>query len=119
MGSGLRPCGRMPYRGLPRFHRPSQPSTHTSEGGLVVRIVLASPIATATGGEREIEVDFQGTLRDLFDVVTTKYGRQFQQRILEADGALRRFVNVYVNGEEARFLAGLDTPIPREATDDL
>jgi len=85
----------------------------------VVRIVLASPIATATGGERELEVDFQGTLRDLFDVVTTKYGRQFQQRILEPDGALRRFVNVYVNGEDARFLAGLDTPIPRDATVDL
>jgi len=85
----------------------------------VVRIVLASPIATATRGERELEVDFQGTLRDLLDVVTTRYGRQFQQRILEADGALRRFVNVYVNGEDARFLAGLDTPIPRDATVDL
>ncbi len=85
----------------------------------MVRIVLASPIATATRGERELEVDFQGTLRDLFDVVTTKYGRQFQQRILDPDGALRRFVNVYVNGEDARFLEGLDTPIPRDATVDL
>ena len=85
----------------------------------MVRIVIALPIATATGGEREFEVDFQGTLRDLFDVVTTKYGRQFQQRIFEADGALRRFVNVYVNGEDSRFLAGLDTPIPRDATVDL
>jgi len=85
----------------------------------MVRIVVASPIAAATRGEREFEVDFEGTLRDLFDVVTTKYGSQFQQRILEADGALRRFVNVYVNGEDARFLAGLDTPIARDATVDL
>jgi len=85
----------------------------------MVRIVVASPIAVATRGEREFEVDFQGTLRDLFDVVTRKYGSQFQQRILEADGALRRFVNVYVNGEDARFLAGLDTPIAQDATVDL
>ncbi|TLZ68046.1 MAG: MoaD/ThiS family protein [Methanobacteriota archaeon] len=85
----------------------------------MVRIVFASPIATATGGEREFEVDFQGTLRDLFNVVTTRYGRQFERRIFEADGALRRFVNVYVNGEDSRFLAGLDTPIPRDATVDL
>src|SRR5438132_13961594 len=113
MGSRLRPCGGMPFRGLPRFHRPSPPSTHTSEGGLVVRIVLASPIATLIGGEREIEVAFQGTLRDLFDVVATKYGRQLQQRLSEADAALRRFVKVYVTGEDARFLARRDTPIPR------
>src|SRR5438105_15254004 len=119
MGSRRRPYGGMRSRRSPRFHRPSPPSTHSLEGGPVVRIVLASPIATATGGERELEVDFQGTLRDLFDVVTTKYGRQFQQRILEADGALRRFVNVYVNGDDARVLAGLDTPIPRHATGDL
>src|SRR2546421_5786604 len=69
-----------------RFHRRWPPSTPTSEDGLVVRIVFASPIATATGGEREFEVDLQGTLRDLFNVVTTKYVRQFQQRIFEADG---------------------------------
>src|SRR5437762_8621891 len=119
MGSRLRPSGGMPSRRSPRFQRPSPPSTRSLEGGPVVRLVLASPIATATGGERELEVDFQGTLRDLFDVVTTKYGRQFQQRILESDGALRRFVNVYVNGEDARFLAGLDTPISQDATVDL
>src|SRR5207302_11279657 len=119
MGSRLRPSGGTASRPWRRFHRPSPPSQRTLEGRPMVKIVLASPSATATRGERELEVDFQGTLRDLFDVVTTKYGRQFQQRILEADGALRRFVNVYVNGEDARFLAGLDTPIPRDATVDL
>src|SRR5437867_10863836 len=119
MGSRLRPSGGMPSRRSPRFQRPSPPSTRSLEGGAVVRIVLASPIATATGGERELEVDFQGTLRDHFDVVTTKYGRQFQQRILESDGAVRRSVNVYVNVEDARFLARLDTPISQRASDQL
>jgi sulfur-carrier protein len=85
----------------------------------MVRLVLASPIAAATRGDREIEVDFEGTLKELFDVVASQYGTQFQQRILEGNGALRRFVNVYVNGEDARFLAGLDTRIPRDATVDL
>src|SRR2546423_11371849 len=90
-----------------RFHRRWPPSTPTSEDGLVVRIVIALPIATATGGEREFQVDFQRTLRDLFDVVTTKYGRQFQQRIFEADGGRRRFVKGYGNAEVARSPAGL------------
>ncbi len=85
----------------------------------MVRLVLASPIAVATRGEREIEIDFEGTLRGLFDLVTNRYGKPFQQRIFEGDGALKRFVNVYVNGEDARYLRGLDTPIPRDATVDL
>jgi molybdopterin synthase sulfur carrier subunit len=85
----------------------------------VVRLVLASPIAVATHGEREIEIDFEGTLRQLFDVVSSKYGPQFHQRIFDGEGSIRRFVNVYVNGEDARYLNGLETPISRDATVDL
>jgi sulfur-carrier protein len=85
----------------------------------VVRLVLASPIASATRGEREIELDFEGTLKELFGIVASRYGPQFHQRILDGDGSIRRFVNVYVNGEDARFLAGLDTRVPRDATVDL
>lgn len=85
----------------------------------MVRIVLASPIAVATKGEREIELDFEGTLAELFDEVTRKYGSQFRQRIYEGEGTLKRFVNVYVNGEDARYLKGLDTPVSRDATVDL
>jgi molybdopterin converting factor small subunit len=32
-------------------------------------------------------------------------------RISDEDGSLRRFVNVYVAGEDIRFLQGLDTPV--------
>ena len=85
----------------------------------MVKLVLASPIAAATRGEREIDIEFEGTLQGLFDVLSREYGNQFHQRIFEGDGALKRFVNVYVNGEDARYLRGLDTPIPRDATVDL
>jgi len=85
----------------------------------LVRLVLASPIAVATRGDREIEIEFEGTLAALFDHVAERYGREFRARILDADGALRRFVNVYVNGEDARYLQGLETPIRPDATVDL
>lgn len=85
----------------------------------MVRLVLASPIATATRGEREIDVEFEGTLAALFEVVSARYGDQFRQRILDQAGGLKRFVNVFVNGEDARYLRGLDTPVPRDATVDL
>lgn len=85
----------------------------------MVRLVLASPIAVATKGDREIDVDFEGTLAQLFEAVAARYGRDFRARIYDGDGSLKRFVNVYVNGEDARYLQGLDTPIPKDATVDL
>jgi molybdopterin converting factor small subunit len=44
-------------------------------------------------------------LDDLFDRYT-----ELRERICE-DGTLRRFVNVYVGGEDIRFLAGLETEV--------
>lgn len=85
----------------------------------MVRLVLASPIAVATRGEREIDIEFEGTLGGLFEAISERYGREFRQRIFDGDGALKRFVNVYVNGEDARYLRGLDTPVARDATVDL
>jgi sulfur-carrier protein len=37
-------------------------------------------------------------------------------RIMDERGDVRRHVNVFVNGENIRFLAGVDTPVPNEAT---
>ena len=85
----------------------------------MVRLVLASPIAAATRGEREISLDFEGTLDQLFAEMTKRYGTGFHARIYDGQGALRRFVNIYVNGEDARYLKGLETPVPRDATVDL
>ncbi len=85
----------------------------------MVRLVLASPIAVATRGEREIDLDFEGTLGDLFEEVSSRYGKEFRQRIFDGKGTLKRFVNVYVNGEDARYLEGLETPVARDAVVDL
>lgn len=85
----------------------------------MVRLVVASPIAVATRGEREIDIEYEGTLAGLFDAVAERYGREFRQRIFDGDGGLKRFVNVYVNGEDARYLRGLETTVGRDATVDL
>ncbi len=85
----------------------------------MVKLVLASPIAVATKGEREIDVEFEGTLAQLFDAVAQRYGKSFRDRIYDGNGFLKRFVNVYVNGEDVRYLQGLETRVPRDATVDL
>ncbi|MEL4305037.1 ubiquitin-like small modifier protein 1 [Methanococcoides sp. LMO-2] len=50
------------------------------------------------------------TIKTLFDRLTREYGDEFERRLLQ-DGEVRRFVNVYVNGEDIRHLSGLDTKI--------
>ncbi|MCD4821465.1 MAG: MoaD family protein [Methanococcoides sp.] len=50
------------------------------------------------------------TIRTLFGRLTSEYGEEFEKRLLQ-DGQVRRFVNVYVNGEDIRHLSGLDTEI--------
>lgn len=50
------------------------------------------------------------TIKALFDKLTEEFGDEFERRLLQ-DGEVRRFVNVYVNGEDIRHLSGLGTAI--------
>src|ERR1700704_2096472 len=62
----------------------------------------------ATGGESTAEVD-GSTVGEVLDSLYERYA-ELRSRIAE-DGGLRRFVNVYVGGEDIRFLNGLDTSV--------
>jgi molybdopterin converting factor small subunit len=48
------------------------------------------------------------------EVLSGLYERfgELRERISNEDGSLRRFVNVYLGGEDIRFLDGLQTPVP-------
>jgi len=61
-----------------------------------------------TDGEGEIEVDGT-TVGEALDAVFSEHD-DLRERITE-DGGLRRFVNVYVSGEDIRFQDGLDTAL--------
>ena len=62
-----------------------------------------------TAGEAEAEVESAGTVGEVLDGLYERYDG-LRDRIAE-DGDLRRFVNVYVGGEDIRFLEGLETPV--------
>ncbi|AKG44554.1 molybdenum cofactor biosynthesis protein [Streptomyces xiamenensis] len=67
-------------------------------------------LRTYTGGRSEVTAD-GGTLRDvLADLEKNHQG--IAARVLDDQGKLRRFVNVYVNDDDVRFAEGLDTPTP-------
>jgi MoaD family protein len=75
---------------------------------MAVRVKIPTQLREATGGEAQAQVD-GGTVGEVLDSLYDRFG-ELRSRIAE-DGGLRRFVNVYVDGEDIRFLDGLDTPV--------
>jgi molybdopterin converting factor small subunit len=63
-----------------------------------------------TGGESSVDVD-GATLADVLDNLEAAH-EGFKDKLLDDDGKLRRFVNVFVADDDVRFLDGLQTPVP-------
>jgi MoaD family protein len=61
------------------------------------------------GGERTVAAD-GSTLRELIRNVDNRHPG-FAGQLLEPTGDQRRFVNIYVNDEDVRYLSGLETPL--------
>ena len=74
-----------------------------------VTVKIPTQLRTVTGGEAETVVDEVTTVGEVLDGLYDRYDG-LRERIAE-DGDLRRFVNVYVQGEDIRFLDGLDTAV--------
>jgi molybdopterin synthase sulfur carrier subunit len=73
-----------------------------------VTVKIPAQLRAATGGDGEIEVE--GTpVGEALDAVFDQHDG-LRERITQ-DGDLRRFVNVYVSGEDIRFQDGLDTAV--------
>jgi molybdopterin synthase sulfur carrier subunit len=74
-----------------------------------VVVKIPTQLRAAAGGEAETVLDgatVQEVLNGLFDRF-----EELRTRISDDDGSLRRFVNVYLAGEDIRFLDGLQTPV--------
>jgi molybdopterin synthase sulfur carrier subunit len=63
--------------------------------------------------ERTTTVD-AATVGEAIDELAERYGDDFSDQLLDDDGELRRFVNLYVNGDDVRHGDGLDTPIDED-----
>ena len=75
--------------------------------GVTVRI--PTPLRRMTGGADKVELDVVD-LSQMIDTLESDYPG-FKERLLDEDGELRYFVNIYVNGEDIRFDQGLRTAI--------
>lgn len=74
-----------------------------------VLVRIPTPLQKLAGDKAEVQAE-GATLRDVVDSLAQQ-NEEFKSRLLDDAGELRRFVNVYVNEEDVRFLQKLDTPL--------
>jgi molybdopterin converting factor small subunit len=79
-----------------------------------VTVRIPTPLRAATGGQSSAQVD-GGTVGEVFAALTAAHP-DVRERILDDSGKVRRFVNVFVDDEDIRFLQGLDTAVPDGGT---
>ena len=76
---------------------------------MAVTVKIPTQLRAAAEGESETQLD-GATVQEVLDGLFARYG-ELRARIADDDGSLRRFVNVYLAGEDIRFLDGLATPV--------
>jgi sulfur-carrier protein len=76
---------------------------------LSVEVRIPTVFRKYTGGN-QTEAVGGGTLRDVIEELGTRYPG-FKEQVLTEQGELHRFINVYVNDEDARYLEKLETQV--------
>ncbi len=76
---------------------------------MIVSVRVPAQLRTLTGGEGQVVVE-GATVGAVLKALDAAHPG-FADRIFDADGTLRRFVNVFLADEDVRFLDGLDTPV--------
>ncbi|MGQ0432589.1 MAG: ubiquitin-like small modifier protein 1 [Microthrixaceae bacterium] len=77
---------------------------------MTVTVRVPTTLRTLTGGQAEVHVDGTTVGEVLAALEAVHPG--FAERILDDDGGLRRFVNVFVADDDVRFLGGMATAVP-------
>lgn len=75
---------------------------------MAVTVKIPTQLRAATGGQSDLSAD-GATVGEVLDAVFAEHG-DLKERITE-NGELRRFVNVYVGGEDIRYGDGLGTAV--------
>jgi sulfur-carrier protein len=75
----------------------------------VSTVFIPAVLRANVGGVKSLELDGD-SIRAVVEELVAKHPSLASQ-LLTDDGDLNRFVNVYINGQDVRYLSGLDTPV--------
>ena len=78
-----------------------------------VKVKIPTQLRSLTDGANEVDAAGAKLVDLINDLERNHPG--FRERLLDESGELRRFVNVYLDDEDVRFLDGLETPLPEGA----
>ena len=72
-----------------------------------VIVHVPTPLRKLTGNQAEVQVE-AGSVAELVDSLEGAHAG-FKERLVDEEGEIRRYVNIYVNEEDIRFLDGRET----------
>jgi molybdopterin synthase sulfur carrier subunit len=75
----------------------------------MAQVRIPTPLRKYTGGAEAVQADGATVAAIVADLDKKHPG--IRERICDESGAVRRFVNIFVNGEDIRFLQNLDTTV--------
>ncbi|WP_461832359.1 ubiquitin-like small modifier protein 1 [Aquifex sp.] len=76
---------------------------------MAVIVRVPTPLRRLTNGQGEVEVEAK-SVKEAIEKLEEQFPG-FRERLIDENGELRKFVNLYVNDEDIRFLKGLDTEL--------
>lgn len=74
-----------------------------------VNVRIPTPLLNLTAGKKEVSAN-AGQLKKIIDTLESEYPG-LKDRLIDEAGELRRFVNIYIDEEDIRFLKGLETDV--------
>jgi len=75
-----------------------------------VKIFIPLVMSSATNGEREFLIE-GNTVKDIIKNLSEKYGKSFENKILDKSGNPKPIINIYINNENIKFLNELSTEL--------
>lgn len=77
---------------------------------MAVTVRIPTTLRPMAGGQSQVKVE-GATLADVIANLDAAHPG-FKDRLLDENGALRKFVNLFVSDDDVRYLQGLDTVVP-------
>lgn len=75
----------------------------------MIKVRIPTPLRPMTGGKGEVEVE-TGSIIEMIEQLNVAHPG-IKDRLCDEKGEVRRFINIYVNEEDIRFLTGKDTSL--------
>jgi MoaD family protein len=76
---------------------------------VTVKVKIPTVLRKHTDGEAQVEAS-GATIAELVEDIANRFP-EFKAKVVADDGSLHRFINVYANDEDVRYLQGLETKV--------